>query len=132
MNQFLKNHQLYKAEFGVNDESISVWISGSRYTFFSSETLKVRGKSVIWCMAPRCSWKTFSLVDHKEASRPTLDVSQVLSNSISISVKLGLDLSSHYNCFIPPTHHHHETFWNILENSRTFPNILHIEYHTKL
>ena len=27
MNQFLKNHQLNKEEFGVTDESISVWIS---------------------------------------------------------------------------------------------------------
>ena len=27
MNQFLKDHQLNKAEFGVTDESISVWIS---------------------------------------------------------------------------------------------------------
>ena len=30
MNQFLKNHKLNKAEFGVTDESISVWISGSQ------------------------------------------------------------------------------------------------------
>ena len=28
MNQFLKDHQLNKAEFGVTDGSISVWISG--------------------------------------------------------------------------------------------------------
>ena len=35
MNPFLKNHQLNKAEFGVTDESISVWISGSQDTFFS-------------------------------------------------------------------------------------------------
>ena len=27
-DQFLKDHQLNKAEFGVTDESISVWISG--------------------------------------------------------------------------------------------------------
>ena len=40
-------------------------------------------------------------------SRPTLDVSQVLSNSISISDTCGvdMDLSKYYNCFIPPTHH---------------------------
>ena len=30
MNQFLKDHQLNKAEFGVTDGSISVWISGSQ------------------------------------------------------------------------------------------------------
>ena len=30
MDQFLKDHQLNKAEFGVTDESISVWISGSQ------------------------------------------------------------------------------------------------------
>ena len=36
MNQFLKNHQLNKAEFGVTDESISVRIRGSQDTFFSS------------------------------------------------------------------------------------------------
>ena len=28
MDQFLKDHQLNKAEFGVTDGSISVWISG--------------------------------------------------------------------------------------------------------
>ena len=28
MNQFLKNHQLNKAEMGITDESISDWISG--------------------------------------------------------------------------------------------------------
>ena len=28
MNQFLKDHQLNKAEFGMTDGSISVWISG--------------------------------------------------------------------------------------------------------
>ena len=37
MDQFLKDHQLNKAEFGVTDESISVWISGSQDTFFSIE-----------------------------------------------------------------------------------------------
>ena len=36
MDQFLKDRQLNKAEFGVTDESISVWISGSQYTFFST------------------------------------------------------------------------------------------------
>ena len=35
MNQFLKNHQLNKAEIGVTDESISDWISGSQDTFSS-------------------------------------------------------------------------------------------------
>ena len=33
MNQFLKNHQLNKAEIGVTDESISNWISGLQDTF---------------------------------------------------------------------------------------------------
>ena len=36
VNQFIKNHQLNKAEIGATDESISVWISGSQYTFFST------------------------------------------------------------------------------------------------
>ena len=56
-------------------------------------------------------------------SRSTLDASQVLSNSISISDSGGLDLSRHYNCFIPPTHHHQKTFWSILEHSRIFYKI---------
>ena len=37
MNQFLKNHQLNKAEIGVTDESISDWISGLQDTFSSIE-----------------------------------------------------------------------------------------------
>ena len=36
MNQFLKNHQLNKVEFGVTDESISDWISGLQDTFSST------------------------------------------------------------------------------------------------
>ena len=36
MNQFLKNHQLNKAEIGVTDESISDWISGFQVTFSST------------------------------------------------------------------------------------------------
>ena len=36
MNQFVKNHQLNKAEIGVTDESISDWISGSQDTFSST------------------------------------------------------------------------------------------------
>ena len=32
VNQFLKNHQLNKAEIGMTDESISDWISGSQDT----------------------------------------------------------------------------------------------------
>ena len=39
MNQFLKNHQLNKAEIGVTDESISDWISGLQDTFSSSSHL---------------------------------------------------------------------------------------------
>ena len=35
MNQFLKNHQLNKAEIVVTDESISDWTSGSQDTFSS-------------------------------------------------------------------------------------------------
>ena len=35
MNQFLKNHQLSKAEIGVTDESISDRISGLQNTFSS-------------------------------------------------------------------------------------------------
>ena len=35
MNQFLKNHQLKKAEIGVTDESISDWIGGLQDTFSS-------------------------------------------------------------------------------------------------
>ena len=37
MNQFLKNHQLNKAEIVVTDESISDWISGSQDTFSSMQ-----------------------------------------------------------------------------------------------
>ena len=37
MNQFLKNHQLNKAEIGVTDESILDWISGSQDTFSSKK-----------------------------------------------------------------------------------------------
>ena len=36
MNQFLKNHQLNKAEIGVTDESISDWISGLQDIFSST------------------------------------------------------------------------------------------------
>ena len=36
MNQFLKNHQLNKAEIGVTDESISDWICGLQDTFSST------------------------------------------------------------------------------------------------
>ena len=36
MNQFLKNHQLNKAEIGMTDESISDWISGLQDTFSST------------------------------------------------------------------------------------------------
>ena len=46
MNQFLKNHQLNKAEIGVTDESISDWISGSQDTF-SSTALKIHRPLVI-------------------------------------------------------------------------------------
>ena len=35
MNQYLKNHQLNKAEIGVTDESISDWISVLQDTFSS-------------------------------------------------------------------------------------------------
>ena len=35
MNQFLKNHELNKAEIGVTDESILDWISGLQDTFSS-------------------------------------------------------------------------------------------------
>ena len=35
MNQFLKNHQLNKAEIGLTDESFSDWISGLQDTFSS-------------------------------------------------------------------------------------------------
>ena len=35
MNQFIKIHQLNKAEIGVTDESILDWISGSQDTFSS-------------------------------------------------------------------------------------------------
>ena len=35
MNQFLKNHQLNKAEIGATDESISDWISVLQDTFSS-------------------------------------------------------------------------------------------------
>ena len=33
-NQFLKNHQLNKAEIGVTDESISDWISVLQDTYY--------------------------------------------------------------------------------------------------
>ena len=60
-------------------------------------------------------------------SRSTLDATQVLSNSISISDSGGLDLSRHYNCFVPPptttTMKLFGVSQNILEYSRTFPNI---------
>ena len=36
MNQFLRNHQLNKAEVDETDESISVWISGLQDTFLYS------------------------------------------------------------------------------------------------
>ena len=36
MNQFLKNHQLNKAEIGATDETISDWISGLQDTFSST------------------------------------------------------------------------------------------------
>ena len=65
-------------------------------------------------------------------SRPTLDVSQVISNSISISDTGGLDLSRHYNCFIPPTTTRKlfGVFQNILEYSTTYQNILDRKYET--
>ena len=40
MNQFLKNHQLNKAEIGVTNESISDWISGLQDTFTSTKHYK--------------------------------------------------------------------------------------------
>ena len=70
-------------------------------------------------------------------SRSTLDASQVLSNSISISHSGGLNLSRHCNCKIPPKHPPtHETFWSLQEHSRTFltpqtiPNYTN-PYHNK-
>ena len=55
-------------------------------------------------------------------SRSTLDASQVLSNSISITDSGGLDLSRHYNCkyTTTTTTHHHKTFWRLPEHSRIF------------
>ena len=53
-------------------------------------------------------------------SRSTLDASQVLSNSISISDSGGLDLSTLCNCNIPPPIKLFRVFQNILEYSRTF------------
>ena len=64
------------------------------------------------CLASICRYCSFSLNQKavltqtvcycqtrvQTMSRPTLDVSQVLSNSTSISDTGGLDLSRHYNC----------------------------------
>ena len=52
-------------------------------------------------------------------SRSTLDASQVLSNSISISDSGSLDLSRLCNCKYTTTTHH-ETFWSLPEHSRLF------------
>ena len=52
-------------------------------------------------------------------SRSTLDASQVLSNSISISDSGGLDLSRLCNCKYTTTTHH-ETFLSLPEHSRLF------------
>ena len=50
MNQFVKNHQLNKAEIGVTDESISDWISGSQDTFSSinsKQCIKIKCNLII-------------------------------------------------------------------------------------
>ena len=57
-------------------------------------------------------------------SRSTLDASQVLSNSISISDSGGLDLSRLCNCYVPPPPMKlFGVSQNILEHSRTYQTI---------
>ena len=69
MNQYLKNHQLNKAEIGVTDESISDWISGLQDTFSSTQNFvkqphlqrsKSPDKSFIYFGTPfRFKWQYF-------------------------------------------------------------------------
>ena len=63
-----------------------------------------------------CTIVTYCQTRVQTISRSTLDASQVLSNSISISDSGGLDLSRHCNCFVPPTQ---KTFWSLPEPYQT-------------
>ena len=67
MNQFLKNHQLNKAEICVTDESISDWISGSQDTF-SSIHLYLAGSSLRF---------NFQKVEHQAEDKRTSETERL-------------------------------------------------------
>ena len=66
MNQFLKNHQLNKAEIGMTNESILDWISGLQDTFSSIFLFHHQTSN---CSISEWLWlKVFELQSHQNSS----------------------------------------------------------------
>ena len=103
--------------FYLGNEQTWEYSCGALWIFLKNclrKPLLSMGYPVFWVLHKFAIFKLFSWTKYKMnsiiiinfnemkvvklGSRPTLDVSQVLSNSISISDTGGLDLSRHYNC----------------------------------
>ena len=122
MNQFLKNHQLNKAEIGVTDESISDWISGSQDTFSSIYYYYYCGllqtHKWIWFLV-----KIVILTIHLHCLMSISSHSACLSSMLSPHLRISPLMYSHSCCpdtfiFFPlwPSTLHPHPYYHCLEN----------------